>query len=173
MTVAVEAAAIRCVTRADARPTLTNGTNGINGINGYIYSIHQHGVCRRFGRHTLHQRTVCQLGKPEKVFVACNLISISCFVRLAGIVAGCAAAVMVVIVTFHTVNLGAAQYLVSVRTECLPPLGRGGGVTAVCGKLISDRAVCELRLCCNCFVGFRNDLSKPIAVGGCSVIIGI
>ena len=119
----------------------------------------------------MHQRTVCQLGKPEKVFVACNLISISCFVRLAGVVAGCAAAVMVVIVTFHTVNLGAAQYRVSVRTECLPPLCRAG--FAAIGKLISDRAVCELRLCCNCFVGFRNGLSKPIAVGGCSVIIGI
>ena len=120
----------------------------------------------------MHQRTVCQLGKPEKVFVACNLIH-TVFILGRFVVADRAGAVMVVIVTFHTVNLGAAQYRVSVRTECLPPLGRGGGVTAVCGKLISDRAVCELRLCCNCFVGFRNDLSKPIAVGGCSVIIGI
>ena len=121
--------------------------------------------------HTFQQRTVYQLGKPEKVLVGCNLIRTVCvFVRF--VVADCAAAAgMVVIVIFRAVNRIAAQYRVGVRTDCLPPLGRGG-FAAACGQLISDLAAMELLLRCRCFAAvYRSGLSQPIAVGGCSAII--
>ena len=159
MTAAVKAAAIR-YSRSDARPA---------AFNGYIRR--QHGVYRWLCKHTFQQRTVYQLGKPEKVLVGCNLIRTVCvFVRF--VVADCAAAAgMVVIVIFRAVNRIAAQYRVGVRTDCLPPLGRGG-FAAACGQLISDLAAMELLLRCRCFAAvYRSGLSQPIAVGGCSAII--
>ena len=158
MTAAVEAAAIR-YSRSDARPA---------AFNGYIRR--QHGVYRWLCKHTFQQRTVYQLGKPEKVLVGCNLIRTVCvFGRL--VVADCAAAAgMVVIVIFRAVNLVAAQYRVAVRSDCLPPLGRGG--FAAFGQLISDLAAMELLLRCRCFAAvYRSGCSQPIAVGGCSAII--
>ena len=103
--------------------------------------------------------------------VGCNLIRTVCvFGKL--VVADCAAAAgMVVIVIFRAVNRIAAQYRVAVRSDCLPPLGRGG--FAACGQLISDLAAMELLLRCRCFAAvYRSGLSQPIAVGdGSSIIV--